>query len=261
MDSPTLKNKPISLVSLYINTWQIIKANWLNSLKILFFVVVLCLILFTLLVFLWGILVKFNINNIPDLVAVRLFWQLIAGLVYFLISALIQFLLLNLFLNPSLKFLENLKAFKKYFWQFCCLTIILNVIFFFFSVPLYVGFFFYSLDNIFLGIISIILGYLLIILYVSYLLFSPILLIEKNLTCLESMKSSILLASNHAFNIFWKILILAIILILLNIAALFVLNLPYLGLPLAIFILCFMVLLIFANVFALYQNFKALKNA
>ena len=74
------------------------------------------------------------------------------------------------------------------------------------------------------------------------------------------MKRSISLAADYVLNIFWKILVLGLILIILNVAALFVLNLPYIGLIGAILLLCFDVFFIFSYLFVMYKNLKEIKN-
>ena len=106
----------------------------------------------------------------------RLIWQAVTLIILFIISALIQILMINSLLNPQLNLKGNLRLIKNYFWQFLLLMIILNILLLLAALPIYVGVFFLLLQNYFLGILSLLISFILIIFLSIYLIFSPFIL-------------------------------------------------------------------------------------
>jgi hypothetical protein len=261
MDSTTLKAKPLSLAKFISKTWEIIKISWLNSLIVMLFILGLVIITIIVLALAWKILLVLNLIQLSYIWTFRMLWQFLTALILFIISVLAQFLLINSLLNPRIKLKKNLKSMKQVLWHFLCLTLILNLIFLLASLPLYISIFLLLLNNLVLGIISFIVGVVLILFLGSYLIFSPFILIEKKISFFEAIKKSFILAEGNFSNIFLKILILGLILLILNGLSLLVMLAPIIiRAILNGVIIVIMILTGFAYLFAIYQDFKSIKN-
>jgi len=261
MDSTILKAKPLSLAKFISKTWEIIKTSWLNSLVVMLFILGIIIITVIVLALIWKIFLVLNLIQLAYIWTFRMLWQFLTALILFIIAVLAQFLLINSLLNPQVKLKENLKSINQVFWPFLCLTLILNLIFLLASLPFYISIFLFLLNNLVLGVISFIVGVVLILFLGSYLIFSPFILIEKKLSFLEAIKKSFILAEGNFGNIFLKIIVLGLILLIFNGLSLLAMLAPIIiRAILNGFIIMIMILVGFAYLFALYHDFKSLKN-
>jgi len=258
--------KPQSLIQLLITSLKVINKNFANLILTIFIVICLVITAMLLLFLIYYLFIFLNIVNINFIYTYNFIWKSFGSIVYFIIAVIAQILLINVFFKSQINFKENLQAIKKYFWGIFCLTIILQLIFMFFTLPIYVGIFLLALKNIILGILSFTLGIILAVLIVSYVVFSPFILIDKNIGCIAAIKQSIALTKNKLANIILKIIFLSIILIILNILSTYLLPLYILGKMyflaslLGIILFLLMILLTFAYLFTMYQDYKTLKN-
>jgi len=260
MDSLTIKNKPLSFSSLYFRIKEIVKTNWLSSLIIIAFIFIILAIIIIILTLLGFVLIKFNLVSQFAFSTSTIIWQAIIAVIFYLAAIFAQFLFINNLLNPGIKLKENLSSFKINFWNFLCLNIIINILFLLATMPIYIAAFLLSLNNLILGIICLLFGYVLILFLASYLFFSPFILIEKKTSCPESIKLSLNLVEGKFWSITSRILILSILLLLLNKLSLIVYNLPLIGSLLSLIILIILILLGFVCTFALYQDLKSSRN-
>ncbi|MFC1598868.1 hypothetical protein ACFL2U_02600, partial [Patescibacteria group bacterium] len=227
-----------------------------------------CLVLTaTLLLFLiYYLFVFLGVVNINIIYTYNLIWKTASSIIYFIIAVIAQILIINAFFQPKINFTENLKSLKKHFWGYFYLTIILYILFAFFTLPVYVGISLLAFNNTILGLLSFFLGILLSLFLVSYVIFSPFLLIDKNMGCIQAIKKSIALTQNNLANIIARVIFLTIILTILNIISTYLVPFYTLGKMyyivglIGIILVLVMILLAFAYLFAMYQNFKSLKN-
>nr|MBD3359300.1 hypothetical protein [Candidatus Buchananbacteria bacterium] len=243
----------LNLISLF---WQSLKKSWLDLLLIIFFIFCLLLAFLLIAFFTYIALLYYGVVSFNIIFTYRLIWTIVTYLVTFIIAVIAQLLIINSLLKPRKKFIENLNSIKKYFWQFLILTIIINILFVIFNIPIYVSIFFFALDNLILGIISLIFGLIITILLTSYLIFSPFLLIDKNTSWFESIKKSFSLTEKKLFQVIFNVIILALIILILNTISVLVLQLDIIGLVLSTIIFIIMVFTAFIYLFAMYQKFK-----
>ncbi|MFA5188489.1 MAG: hypothetical protein WC460_03965 [Patescibacteria group bacterium] len=260
MDNPVLKQKPLAVIKIWQNTWEIIRKNWLNLLSIIIFITGLIIAILIILWVIWQLCIMLNLIQPSYFLTFNLGWTIISFVVFFLLTLLAQFLIINYLLNPLIKLRENIGAFFNLFWDWLCLNVILNLALLLFSLPLYVGLFLLLTGNTWLGIACLLFGAIIILFFSSYLIFSPFILLDKKLSWLESLKKSFLLASGFFRNILFKILILVLVLLILNSLSTVVLKLQYIGVIISAFILLLMIYLSFAYLFAIYLDLKKLKN-
>jgi MFS family permease len=252
--------KTIFLGQLLKNTWQIIKNTWKNLIKIILLTllaIILTIIFFSLS---WGAILSWQIINLSYLFYLRILLNILNFIVLFIIATLAQILVIQQLLLPEQKLKDAIKLAKKYFMPFLCLSIILNLLVVLFTLPIYVGFFLIILKSYILSAVSIVLGIALILFLAVYLIFSPFLLIDRNLSCFEAFKKSLNLAEGNFVNIFIKIFILVLMIVLLNLISIYLLAITYLGIILSAIIIILMIILSFSYLTAIYQNFKKLKN-
>ncbi|MCX6742972.1 MAG: hypothetical protein NT116_01930 [Candidatus Parcubacteria bacterium] len=251
---PNIISKTIS------KTLNLIKSSWQQQLKIIFTVLVAIALLLIILTIIWQILIKINIITLANIITAQIIWQVISAIIFFLVAAAAQYLLINQLLNLNLKLKENLAGLKKYWAKFLCLTIIINLIFLLATLPLYVAVFLILLKSYVLGILTLIVGLATILFLAAYLVISPFLLIDKKLFCIESIKKSFKLIENNFWQILIKIVILSVILLILNLLSFILISLPYFGALLSGLILIIMIMLAFSYLAILYQDLKILKN-
>ncbi|OGY41771.1 MAG: hypothetical protein A2Y82_02755 [Candidatus Buchananbacteria bacterium RBG_13_36_9] len=259
MGATNLINR-LYLGQLFVTAFQIIKKTWKNLLKIILLILAIILLVSSLIYFIWQFLLSWQAISIPLLFYLRIFLNILIYIAYFLIATIAQILLIQQLLSPQTKFKEIVSFTKKYFPHFLCLTIILNLLILTFTLPIYIGFFLIILKSYILGGAAIILGTTLLLFFAIYLVFSPFLLLEKNLSCWQAIKKSLKLTEGYFVDILSKIVILALIIIFLNLLSVYLLAIPYIGLVLSAFIIILMIIFSFAYLTAMYQNFIANKN-
>jgi len=261
MDSTTLSTKPLPLNKQFSKTWELIKTNWLNSLFVILFATICVIAVAIILSLIWKLLLFLNIVQFYGIVFYRFAWQILTAIIFFILAILAQFLLINAFLNPQIKLKQNLKSIKQIFWQLLLLSIIINLLFLLACLPIYISIFLFLLNSAVLGAISFILGFVLIIFLSCYLIFSPFILIEKKLSFLAAMKKSFILVGGNFKNVFWKIFILGIILLLLNGLTILITLAPIIIKSiLSSLVLLFMIIFGFSYLFVIYQDLKSIKN-
>jgi len=258
--------KTQTLSELLITSFIVIKKNLANLLLTIFIVTCIIIAAILFLFAFYYLFILIGVTKINFIFTYNLLWKTTSSIVYFLIAVIAQILLINVFFQPKIDFKENLKSIKKYFWNFLCLTIVLHLLFLFFTLPIYVGITLLALNNAILGLLSFFLGIFLALFLVSYLVFSPFILIDKNTRCMEAIRKSIKLSQGYLANIILKILFLTIILVILNILSGYLVpfytqgKLFYIIGLLGIVIVLIMILLTFAYLYNMYQNYKSLKN-
>jgi hypothetical protein len=243
----------LNLISIF---WQAFKKSWLDLLLVIFFIFCLLLAFLLIAFFVYIALLYYGIVSFDIIFTYRLIWRIAVYIVTFIIAVIAQFLIVNALLNPQQKFIKNLRSIKQYFWHFLILTIIVNVLFVIFNIPIYVSVFLFVIDNLILGIISLIFGLIITILLTSYLVFSPFILVDNNTSWLEAIKKSFSLTENKLFRVIFNIIILALIILILNTISVLIAQLDIIGLILSTVIFVIMVFIAFIYLFAMYQKFK-----
>lgn len=245
-----------SLSTLFLSTLSILKNTWLNLLIAIFFIISIILALILISTVTYYVLISKSIINLDAIYSFRLIWQVVAYIISFVIGVIAQFLILNSMLKPNLSFSDNLKSTKDYFSQFLYLNIIINILFFILTIPIYLSGFLFLMGNLVLAIIALLLGIILILLFVSYFVFSPFILIDNKLSFIEAIKKSIQITKNHLFNIIFNLVLLAFIIVIVNSFSVMIVSLPYIGLILSTVISVVLILFSFTYLMALYQNYK-----
>jgi len=251
---PNIASKTIS------KTLNLIKSSWLRQLKIIFYVLILIAIILIIMAIIWQILIKINIITLANIITAQIISQVISAIIFFLIAAAAQYLLINQLLNLNIKLKENLANLKKYWAKFLCLTIIINLIFLLTTLPIYVAVFLILLKSYVLGIFTLLVGFCTILFLAAYLVTSPYLLVDKKLFCIEAIKKSFKLAEGNFWQILIKIIILSVILLILNLLTFILISLPYFGALLSGLILIIMIIIAFSYLAVLYQELKIAKN-
>ncbi len=246
----------MSKLNLLSLSWQSLKKSWLDLLLVIFFIFCLLLAFLLIAFFTYIALLYYGVVSFNIIFTYRLIWKIAVYLITFIIAVIAQFLIVNTLLNPRQKFIENLKSIKQYFWRFLILTIIINILFVVFNIPIYVSIFLFAIDNLILGIISLIFGLIITILLSSYLIFSPFVLVDNNTGWLEAIKKSFSLTENKLFRVIFNVIILALIILILNTISVLIAQLDIIGLILSTVIFVIMVFVAFIYLFAMYQKFK-----
>ncbi|MCX6745699.1 MAG: hypothetical protein NTX00_01625 [Candidatus Parcubacteria bacterium] len=252
--------KPLSPWQIFRKTWEIIRTDWFNLIAIIFLALIILSLVILIITSAWSPLWVIGVIKTDYIFTFRLIWQAITLIILYLISALIQILMINSLLNPQLNLKGNLRSIKNYFWQFLLLMIILNILLLLAALPIYVGVFFLLLQSYFLGILSLLISFILIIFLCVYLIFSPFILIENKLSWHEAMLKSLALSQGYFGNLFLKIAILILILVGLNYLSIFLLTLGLIGLILSGLFTIAMIIFAFPYLLALYQEIKSLKQ-
>lgn len=242
-----------TLISLSV---QSLKKSWLNLLLVTFFIFCLLLAFLLIAFFTYIALLYYGVVGFYAVFTYRLVWKIVVSVITFIIAVIAQFLIVNALLNPQIKFLNDLKAIKHYFWRFLALMIIINVLFVIFNIPIYVSVFLFAVNNLVLGMISLIFGLIITVLLTSYIIFSPFILVDKDTTCFEAIKNSFSITENNLFNVILNVIAVALIVLILNGLSVLVLNLDTIGLILSTVIFIIMVFTAFIYLFAMYKKFK-----
>lgn len=252
------KKNPLSLAQLFSKSFNIAKATYLNLILTIFFIISIVLAFLLLSMLVYYLLFQLNIVNAAQFFTFRLIWQIITYIITLSIAVTAQILIINFLLNPKLHFKANLKSIKPYFLNFFILSIIINILFFIATLPIYVGLTLFIFDFHVLGAISFVVGAILTLLLTSYLIFSSFFLIEYKLSALAALKSSYTLAKYNILNIIFKIIVLALIIIILNSLMIIFSPLQIFGTILSAFVFIIMILLSYTYLFAIYKDFKSL---
>jgi hypothetical protein len=266
MGATTTLKKPQTLIQLLLDSLEFIKKNLASLVLTIFIITCLVLAAILFLFLIYYLFLFLGIVKVNFIYSYNLIWKTASSIVYFIIAIIAQILIINTLFQPKINFLNNLKSIKKHFWGFFCLTVILYILFLFFTLPVYVGIALLAFNNLILGLLSFFLGIILALLLVSYVIFSPFILIDQNIGCIQAIKKSIALTRNYLANIILKIIFLTIILSIINIISTYLVPFYSLGKMyyivglVGIALVVVMILLAFAYLFAMYQNFKTLKN-
>lgn len=243
----------LNLFSLSLKTF---KDSWLNLILITFFIICLLLAFLLIAFFIYIALLYYGIVSYDIIFTYRLIWKIAVYLVTFIIAVITQFLFINSLLKPKMSFVNNLKEIKIYFWRFFFLTIIINVLFIIFNIPIYVAIFLFAINNLILGIICLIFGLIITLLLTSYIIFSPFILVEKKTSCLTAIKKSFAITEKNLFVVILNVIILAAIILILNTFSVLITQINTIGLIISTFIFLAMILISFIYLFALYQKLK-----
>ncbi len=256
MPNKQTKIKPLSLSKTFLNSGKIIKKTWPELLLIIFIVSSVVIAVLFLLMLIYVLLVKYNVLQVSYFFTFNLIWQTLSYIIFMIIAAVAQIMIIQQLLTPEMKFNNIFKSIATHFLPFFCLTIAINLIFLIASLPLYISVFLFLLNKIIFCIISSIIGIILTILFASYFIFSPFILIDEKKSCLSSLRASVSLANKNLPNLIYKLIILAIIFVILDGFALIILPVAYVGKILASIIFLIMIIFTFAYLLALYQEFK-----
>lgn len=195
-------------------------------------------------------------TSTETILAVRFGFLLINYLLVLVLASVVQIVTLKIFFDPQLKISSMISNVKSYFWRFLGLSIIINILFFLFSLPIYVAIFLFAIQNYLLSLIAMLVGILLLLLFTGYIMFSPFVLIEKQSKIYGSIKESVNMASLNIWSIFVKLIILIGIMVGLNYVASLFITLPYIGqfIEIAGIFIFFIMFIIY--LFTIYQSLK-----
>ncbi len=259
MEKQNTKSESIFSPSIQLlrNTFAIIKEASGNLLLNVFFIICLTFILFFFFGAIFYLGMNFNIIQNNYLFTFRFAWQAFFYIATFILGVMAQILIIKSLFDTKAKFITILSSLKVYFANFLCLSILINLIFLVCSLPLYAGILLLALNNLILGVTSIILAIALNIIVSVCLLFSSYILIEKNQSCISAIKESYKLASKNFWQIIVRLFFLCVgLIIIFNIFTLISFWLPNIGAALSILLLIPVILFVFAYLFILYRNLK-----
>ncbi|MDD5341682.1 MAG: hypothetical protein PHC97_04615 [Patescibacteria group bacterium] len=245
----------MKLETQFLNSWQLLKSRFSNLILGIFFIIALIFAVSILEYGLFYLLVYLKLAAVSAL-AFNAGFRAVYYIFYLILGVIAQIVLINIFLNPELNFGQNLKTLKTFFWQMLILNVAVSLIFFIASSPLYANVLLLLLGNPVLFYASTILGYILILLAVSFLVFSPFVLMDKKLNWLDSIKKSFAIARINLTQTIFNLVILAIIFTALNLVSLLYLNILPWTLIINGLLVLFLIMFTFAYLFAMYKNFK-----
>lgn len=252
-EKPMPKTKP-TLFSFLRDLSDNTKKHSLNLLFAAILASVFVIIILTVFFAFYYLLI--NRTMVSSVLAVRFTFLIINYLLVLILASVVQIVTLKIFFDPQLKVSNLISHVKTYFWRFLGLSIIINILFFLFSLPIYVAIFLFAIQNYLLSLIALIVGILLLLLFTSYIMFSPFILIEKQRKVYHSIKESMDLASTNIWGIFIKLISLIVIMIVLNYLATFLVAIPFFGqiIELIAIFLFFIIFIIY--LYTIYQNLK-----
>ncbi|MCX6740099.1 MAG: hypothetical protein NTZ49_02625 [Candidatus Parcubacteria bacterium] len=198
-------------------------------------------------------------SSLSTFLAVRFTFLVINYLLVLILSSIVQIIVIKVFFEPELKLANLVGHVKDYFWKFLGLSIVINILFLLFCLPIYAALLLFAIENFILAIVSLITGILLILFFTAYVMFSPFILIEKKEKVYHALKQSMDMASGNLWGILSKLLILIVILIALNYIATLFINIPWVGQVFELAGIFLLFLVTFIYVFTLYENIK-IKN-
>lgn len=197
--------------------------------------------------------------SVNTFLAVRFTFLVINYILVLILSSIVQIIVIKVFFEPNLKLTNIIGHIKTYFWKFLGLSIVINILFFIFCLPIYAALLLFAVDNFILAIVSLVTGILLILFYTAYVMFSPFILIEKKEKIYHSLKQSMDLTSGNLWGILSKLLILIVILIAINYIASIFISIPWVGDIFELAGLFFLFIVFIIYTFTLYENIK-IKN-
>jgi hypothetical protein len=242
---------------LFAEAFNILKKTWADLILILFLVICVILGFFIILSGIYYLIFSTGLISLNNLYTFRLFWTLFTYILTFLIAVIAQILLITHLIKPGIDFKKNLIEVKENFVSFLGLSIILNILFFLFTLPIYVAVFLFIYNNLILGVISLGLGFALTLSLTAYMIAAPFLIIDKNMKWLEAIKQSFQLTHNKIGNIIINIIILAITVVILNSLSILIVVIPGAGIVLATIISIFLIIFAFSYIYAIYQKVKS----
>jgi hypothetical protein len=188
--------------------------------------------------------------------AIRFTFNIFNYFLILILASVVQIVTLKVFFDPILKISNLITSVKSYFWRFLGLSLIINILLFLFSLPVYVAIFLFASQNYILSLIALLVGILLLLLFTSYVMFSPFILIEKRGKIYQAIKESMNLAADNIWDVLAKLIILIVILLLLNYLAAFFIALPIVGpiIELGAILILFIFFIIY--LYTIYQNLK-----
>lgn len=196
-------------------------------------------------------------TSLSTILAVRFTFLIINYLLVLVLASVVQIVTLKIFFDPQIKISGMITDVKSYFWRFLGLSIIINILFFLFSLPVYVAIFLFAIQNYILSLIALLVGILLLLLFTSYIMFSPFILIEKQKKIYHSIQESMNMASANIWGIFLKLIILIVVMILLNYLASLFITIPIAGqiIELVGIFVFFIIFIIY--LYTIYQDLKS----
>jgi len=239
---------------LFGKTFAILKKTWADLVLILFLIICLILGLFIVLSGTYYLLFSTGIVSTNIYYTFNLFWRIAGYALTFVIAVIAQILVINHLIKPNIDFKTNFSQIKEYFASFLCLSIILNILFFLFTLPIYVAVFLFIYNNYILGVIAFALGIFLTLALTSYVLAAPFLIIDNKLKCVESITKSFRLAHSKVSRIILNIIVLAVTIVILNGVSIVIVSIPGAGIVLATVISIFLIIFAFAYIYAIYQE-------
>jgi hypothetical protein len=213
-------------------------------------------VIFVLTVFFPVYYLIINQTSMTTVLAVRYTFKIINYLLVIILASIVQIITLKTFFEPQLKISKLISHVKTYFWRFLGLSIVLNILLFLFSLPIYVAIFLFFLQNYLFSLIAFLIGIILLLLFTSYFMFSPFILIEKQTKVYQAIKESIDLASTNIWSVFSKIIALIVAIIALNLLASLFITIPYIGQIIELLAIFVFFIIFIIYMYTIYQNLK-----
>jgi len=200
------------------------------------------------------IISKTSFNTI---LAVRFTFLMFRYLVILILASIVQIATLKVFFDPQVTISNLFTGVKTHFWRFLGLSIIINILFFLFSLPIYVAIFLFAIQNYIFSLIALLIGILLMLLFAGYIIFSPFIMIEKQKKIYNSIRESMNMASDNIWGILAKIVILIAAMVALNYIFSLFITIPFVGqiIELAAIFVFYIIFIIY--IYTIYQNLKS----
>jgi len=195
-------------------------------------------------------------TSISTVLAVRFIFLTANYLLVLILASVVQIATIKVFFEPQFKLRGAIASVKTFFWKFLGLSIVLNILFFLFSLPIYTAIFFFSIQDYILSLIALFVGIILLLLFTSYIMFSPFILIEKQSNIHQALKESADLAASNIWGIFLKLIILIVSLVAFNYVISLFITTPLIGgtIEIGAIFLFFVIFIIY--LYTIYQNLK-----
>jgi hypothetical protein len=247
-----------SFYSLAQRTIELIKKTWLNLLMSLCVMALVIFITSFILYLLYYSVISFGFiyNSLSNFVFFQICWAVLVFIIFYLIAVFAQVIIIKSLLDNN-NFQQILKSLPKYFLNYLCLSIIISLLLVIAGLPIYSALILFYLQNWVLGFLSLLLAYILIIVFSVLVVFSPLMLIEQNLYPLTALKNAYLLSKKFLIQIIWKIFLLSVILLILDILATLFYGMPFIGLLIWFIISLIISILFFAFPITLYKSLKS----
>jgi len=245
----------LNIGDLFTKTWYILKIKFTGLILGIFIIIslIIAVISFAFATYQSALSINFLMTNILAFnIGVRIFFYII----YLILGVIAQIIIIDILLREQVRFKENMRSLIKHFWQMFILNIILNLLFLIATAPFSAAAIFFLMNNYILAYASLIAGLALTILAATLFLFSPFLLIDKNLKWLLALKESYDIAKKNLFYIAFDLLILAFVFLILNFFSILLMNLSIIYIVLGSALSIFLIMFSFSCLYAIYMKYS-----